>query len=273
MKISICTPTYNDARYLNENIQSVMRQTHANFEHIIIDGSSTDGTVDICRSYEHIRCISESDDGMYDAINKGIKMATGEVIAYLNADDRYYENAFELVIDYFADHPDVEFVYGNCTYIDQNERPITTFRSLPYIKALLRFGKICWAQPAFFWRREVNEKIGLFDSTMRTVADYDFFKRVLFANIRGGRIPRPLAKFMIRMDSISFTMKEDCQREANAVSRKYQVNNKHWMYIINWLWYYLMNVDTYLKYAKFYIPYKFGSIGNFIRIKMGSKQL
>lgn len=271
MKVSICTPTYNDARYLNGNIQSVMRQTYRNVEHIIVDGGSTDGIVDICRSYEHVRWISESDDGMYDAINKGIKMATGEVIAYLNADDRYYENTVELVVDYFANHPDVEFVYGNCTHIDQNEKPITTFRSLPYIKPLLRSGPIRWAQPAFFWRREVNEKVGLFDSTMRTVADFDFFKRVLFANIRGGRIPRPLVKFMVRMDCITFGLKENYQREVNAVNRKYQVNKKHWLYILNWLWYYLMNVDTSLEYAKFYIPYKFGSISNFIRAKIDSK--
>ena len=117
LKISVITPSFNSGEYLEDAIQSVLIQQYPSFEHIVVDGGSTDGTMDILRKYNHITWISEPDKGQSDAMNKGFKMSTGDIIVYLNADDYFLPGAFNRVIPYFD--AGAEFVVGNIR-VDKN---------------------------------------------------------------------------------------------------------------------------------------------------------
>src|SRR4030042_2589290 len=123
--VSIVTPSYNKARFIEETILSVKNQTYPRIEHIIIDGGSTDGTLDIIRKYsDSLTWISEPDKGQSDAINKGWKMSKGEILAYLNADDTYMPRAVETAVKFLADNMDVGLVYGECNIINEHGKVI-----------------------------------------------------------------------------------------------------------------------------------------------------
>lgn len=201
MKVTVITPTYNCAAYLPGAIESVSAQTWGRVEHIVVDGGSTDGTVRLLALYPHLKWISEPDAGMYDAINKGIRLASGELLAYLNADDRYYPYTVETVVRAFAADPGLDFVYGPCTYIDERGRSLFVLRPLPY--PLLRWSiRLLWPQPTCFWRRRVHDRVGFFDTAFRALGDADFFSRLLLHGLRGRLVHVPLAKFMLRQGSL-----------------------------------------------------------------------
>lgn len=248
MKMSIVTPTFNDASFLKGNIDSLLGQSYRNFEHIVIDGGSTDGTIELLKSYPNIKWISERDNGMYDAINKGIRMASGQIIAYLNSDDRYYENTLQLVCESFEKNDDVGFVYGYCTYIDESERTICTFKTIPFWSSTTRKARIAWAQPCCFWRKDVHAKIGLFDGDMKIAGDADFFRRILLSGERGMLIRKPLARFMARKDCISNVLADNYKKEVQSVKKKYGINSKHWQYLVTKGIYLSINLGSILKY-------------------------
>lgn len=159
MKISVITPTYNAERFLPMAIQSVMYQSYRNFEHIIVDGGSTDGTMELVGKYDHIISISEEDSGQSEAMNKGFEMATGDIIVYLNADDYFLPNAFELAIGYF-DSGEV-FVAGD-VLVDMQDRGYFINEPKVEHEQMLRH----WEPNAFpnnpvgyFYRREVQDQI------------------------------------------------------------------------------------------------------------------
>jgi len=122
--ISIVTPSFNQGAYIEENIKSVLRQNYPNFEHIIIDGSSTDGTIDILKKYDHLIWVSERDKGQSEAINKGFKTANGEIIGWLNSDDCYEPDAFSTIVRELNKAEDKYIVFGDCNLIDKNEERI-----------------------------------------------------------------------------------------------------------------------------------------------------
>jgi glycosyltransferase len=183
MKISIITVTYNSEKYLQDCIDSVRKQNYKNIEHIIIDGKSTDGTVRIIgKNSKYISSwVSETDRGMYDAINKGIKMATGDVIGVLNSDDMLASaDVIRTIADCFEqEHTDS--VYGNLVYVDPaNTHKILRFwKGISYKRYRFRYG---WmpAHPTFYIRRKLIDNFGLYESHYYTAADYEFMARYLF---------------------------------------------------------------------------------------------
>ena len=183
MKVSIITVTYNSEKYLSDCIQSVRQQNYKNIEHIIIDGKSTDKTIRIIRDHaEHITCwISETDRGMYDAINKGIKMATGDVIGVLNSDDMFASaDVVRSIVDCFTT-THVDSVYGDLVYVDpENTQKIVRFwKGVSYKRYRFRYG---WmpAHPTFYIRRELVSKYGFYENHYYTAADYEFMARYLY---------------------------------------------------------------------------------------------
>src|SRR3990172_2361137 len=157
--VSIITPSYNQASYLEETILSVLDQDYPRIEYVVVDGVSTDGSVEIIRKYESrfAWCVSEKDRGQADAINKGIARATGDIVAWLNSDDYYLQGTVGAAVRVFEEHPDVVLVYGNMLAVDEDGR---TYNTLNYkqltIEDLLCFQII--GQPAVFMRRSALQK-------------------------------------------------------------------------------------------------------------------
>lgn len=178
MKFSIITPSLNQAEFIEDTILSVLEQEYPDFEHIVVDGGSTDGTVDILKKYPHLKWISEKDRGQSDAINKGFKMADGEILAWINSDDFYEKNIFRDINNYFLQNPDACFLYGGITFIDKEKNLIERVSGdIISYKNLLKNPDIV-RQPSSFWRREITEKTGLLNEDYHVVMDYDFFLRI-----------------------------------------------------------------------------------------------
>jgi glycosyltransferase len=183
MKVTIITVTYNSAKYLEDCINSVVNQTYPEIEHIIIDAASTDGTLDIIRSYENqiAKWVSETDKGMYDAINKGMEMATGDVIGILNSDDMLAtKDVIAEIVNCFIQHK-VDSVYGDLVYVDQvnTKRIIRYWKGFSYKRYRFNYG---WmpAHPTFYFKRELLKELGGYESHYFTAADYEFMARYLY---------------------------------------------------------------------------------------------
>jgi len=183
MKVSIITVTKNSDKHLSDCISSVRRQNYKNIEYIIVDGLSTDKTLDIIRKNEGYidYWISEPDRGMYDAINKGISLATGDVIGILNSDDMLASaDAIRSIVDCF-ETTGTESVYGDLVYVDaaNTQKIIRYWKGISYKRFRFRYG---WmpAHPTFYMKRELIDKYGLYENHYYTAADYEFMARYLF---------------------------------------------------------------------------------------------
>lgn len=178
MKISIVTVVLNAKDTIQDALDSVARQTHDNIEHIVVDGGSSDGTLAILRKADAIKLISEPDEGLYDAMNKGIQMATGDVIGLLNADDFYqHDNVLERVAELHVD-PNLDACYADLVYV----RPSNLDRVVRYWRSREFEPGLCWkgwmpAHPTLFMKKRVYEKIGLFNTQLRYQADLEFCAR------------------------------------------------------------------------------------------------
>lgn len=201
MKVTIITVTYNAAKFLRSCIDSVMSQDYSDIEHIVVDGGSTDGTVDIIRSYEaHItRWISEKDRGMYDGINKGMKMATGDIIGILNSDDMLASSdVIAEIVACFKQHR-VDSLYGDLVYVDQmNTRKVIRYwKGFSYKRYRFSYG---WmpAHPTFYFRRDLLEHLGGYESHYFTAADYEFMARYLYKyRISAVYLPKLIVKMRV----------------------------------------------------------------------------
>ncbi len=198
MKISLITVTFNSEKYLNDCIDSIQRQTHKNIEHIIVDGSSTDNTVKIIQQYGTAisKWISEPDRGMYDAINKGIGLATGDVIGVLNSDDMLYsDDVIENIVRTFEEE-NVDSVYGDLQYVDQEvtSRVFRTWKGKKYDRNLFKMG---WmpGHPTFYVKKSVVDMYGGYENHYFTAADYEFMARYLFRHkISSCYLPKLIVK-------------------------------------------------------------------------------
>jgi glycosyltransferase involved in cell wall biosynthesis len=205
-KISVITPSFNQALFLEENIQSVLSQHYPHVEHIIIDGGSTDGTLDILRGHPSIRYISEKDRGQSHALNKGFRMATGEIIGWINSDDGYRADIFHEVADRFQS-PGVNVVYGQGIIVDAQGSAIRTVTPRGITSDdFIRYWrwKYDYVQSAFFFRRSVFDKIGYIDESLYYAMDHEFFIRLLL-NYTFVYLQKPLAYF--RLHDVSKTGK------------------------------------------------------------------
>lgn len=180
-RISIITPSFNQAAFLERTILSVLEQGYPNLEYIIIDGGSTDGSVNIIKKYQERLAywISEPDRGQAHAINKGLRMATGELAAWQNSDDIYYPGAFKSLAREVARSPYVDLIIGNMNLIDKDDKVLRDVKYVrPTYRALLAEGMVLVNQAAF-WRRSVHDTIGYLDETFDCQFDFEWFLRLL----------------------------------------------------------------------------------------------
>jgi glycosyltransferase involved in cell wall biosynthesis len=201
MEISIVTAALNNKFYIWSCIESVLSQTYRNIEHIIIDGGSTDGTPKVLEKYKDkiAKIISEPDRGIYDALNKGIKLASGDVIGLLNGDDFYaHDKVLETVMSVF-EKQNVDSCYGDLEYVDKNDtnKVIRHWKSSEYRHGKFRYG---WMppHPTFFVKRRIYEKFGYFNTNFRIAADYELMLRFLEGKrITTHYIPHVLIKMRV----------------------------------------------------------------------------
>jgi glycosyltransferase involved in cell wall biosynthesis len=199
MKVSIITVCYNSERTIEDTLKSITQQTYPNIEHIIIDGNSTDSTNDIVKRYADSVTIhvSESDNGLYDAMNKGIKLATGDVIGILNSDDVFASkhSLQDLMLNF---DESVDGVYSDLVYVSENDLSKVTrlYSSKIFNKSLIRFG-IMLPHPTFYVRKKHYESFGLYKTDYRVSADFELLTRFVLQNLN-----------LIRSDKITIKMRE-----------------------------------------------------------------
>lgn len=214
--VSIVTPAFNCAEYLEETILSVRSQNYPHIEHVVVDGGSQDGSIDILKKYDgQIKWISEPDNGMYDAINKGFVMAEGDILSYINADDLYYaKDSISLVVNEFEKNISIDFTYGHCAFMDVSGKILYTYKAPPFNrKVALALPRIIFHQPTCFWRKRVH--VG-FDSSLRYCGDSKFFRHLCKDNV-GKNTNHTIAKFRVREDCISFMNREKMAKEDEHV--------------------------------------------------------
>jgi len=216
--VSIVTPSFNQAGYLDETMRSVTSQEGDFFiDYLVMDGGSTDGSVDVIRRHEEriakggggggcrgvsLRWVSEKDRGQTHAINKGLALARGEVLSYLNSDDLFLPGAFAAVARHFADHPGDDFVYGDGDVVDERGARVWEWLSRPYDYSVLRSYHPLWndftnyiMQQATFWRRRVHDAVGTFDETLHYSMDLEFWLRAGAAGLSLRHVPVKLGQF------------------------------------------------------------------------------
>lgn len=177
-KISVVTPSYNQGKYLEDAIRSVLIQAYPNFEHIIIDNCSDDETLAIIKKYSHLKWVSEPDKGQSDALNRGFKAATGDFIGWLNADDYYLPGTFTNVTEAFSNYPEADLIYGNWNFVDTAGKIIKRFQSVPFnLRAIIYYGPYIGSTALFFKRELIAQ--GLFiNEKFRYAMDWEWYARL-----------------------------------------------------------------------------------------------
>lgn len=198
--VSIVTPVYNLADYVQETVRSVLTQDYPRIEYIVMDGGSTDGTIEILQTYSgRLKLVSQPDQGTAGAVNQGFLLSRGDIFAFLNADDTYEPGAVRAAVEHLTAHPEAGGVYGEAQWIAADGSPLGPYPTRDFDAELLR--RECFiCQPACFLRRQVFERAGMLDARLRYAFDYDLWIRVArFARLE--RLDRLIANSRMRRDN------------------------------------------------------------------------
>jgi glycosyltransferase involved in cell wall biosynthesis len=225
--VSIITVVFNGEKYLEKTIHSIIKQTYNNIEYIIIDGGSSDGTIEIIKNYEDYITywISEPDTGMYNALNKGISKSSGSIVAYLNSDDIYYPDAVESAVKIFMLEKETELIFGQMNLINSDGFEIHRYCFPKYnwtVFASMNYSSI--GQPSSFWRRTVHEKVGMFDESLRMASDFDFFiKAGTCCVIR--RVDTIYSAFRLYSSSLTGSLMDISRIEVASIHNRYLLSS------------------------------------------------
>jgi len=227
--ITIITPSLNRAEFIEEAIKSVLNQGYPHIEHLIMDGGSTDSTIDVLAQYSHLRVVIEPDEGLYDAMNKGIMLANGEILGFLNTDDFYEPNVFQSVIKQFQMDLETSAVVGNArVFIDDPSKGRRTYTTDPAIhpgELLYRSTRGASIFNAWFFRKSIFNRLGVFNTHYQYSADRDFLIRMALCNTTYADIPNLLYHYRSHLGSLTFQLKDysetDMMIELLALNENY----------------------------------------------------
>lgn len=225
--VSIVTPTFNSARFVTETLCSVEAQTYPHVEHLVIDGGSTDGTLELVAAHPRARLVADRDNGMYEAYNKGLKLAEGEIIGCLNSDDLYLPDTLERVVAAFAAHPEADVVFGHSQYVDAEGRAIYSYHALPFDWGRftsMRFNSLAF--PSVFWRRSIHERIGYYDESYQMAADFDFYLR--FKELKLVRVDATLSRFRVHDSTLTNSRPEQSYQEVSRILARHGIPDTPW---------------------------------------------
>lgn len=224
-KISVITVSYNQAEYLEQTLQSVLDQGYPNLEYIVIDGGSTDGSVQILGRYSRsfTYWVSEPDDGQTDGLIKGFQKATGEIECWLNSDDLFELDALRVVAEFFVKHPEANVVYGDSVWIDRDGSPIRPKNEHAFNRFIWTYDHNYIPQPSTFWRRALYEKVGGLDPTFNLAMDADLWMR--FAEVtRLHHIPIVLSRIRTYPEQKNRRLRADSDREDWVIRQRFVGN-------------------------------------------------
>lgn len=263
MKISVITATWNSGKTIGDTLRSVFNQSFTNVEHIIKDGGSKDDTLEICKNFEQkyykdeckgrtINILSDKDKGIYDAMNQGVKAATGDVIGILNSDDFYTsDDVLARVAEEFEKNPELEAVYGDIHFVkDENLKKCTRYFSSRYFRPwALRFGFMP-AHPSFYVRREVYDKYGLYDLDFRTSSDFEMMVRLFVKEkIRSKYINKDFVTMRAGGESTAgLEAKKKVNRDIAGSLKKHGVYSNQFFQSLRYFWRIGEIVYTKIKY-------------------------
>lgn len=224
-KISVITPSFNSIHTIRETIESVRSQGYPNCEHIIIDGGSKDGTVELLKEYPHLIWVSEKDEGHYHAMNKGILRATGEIVNILNADDCFRPGALSAVGEAFQRHPDWDALFGDIQFVNSQGRDIYRRKEAGFDYDVLRYTRMCYViHPTLFVRKSVHDRIGLYrHKDYLNCCDYEFILRLGQTGCKVGQVPRFLVNYRFHEhgQSADLRVQRNMHREAEIICREH----------------------------------------------------
>ena len=228
MRISVITHSFNQGRFLEATLQSVLAQRYPDFEHIVIDGGSRDESVSVLEKHNDALAywVSEKDRGQSDAFNKGLRKATGDIIGWLNSDDIYIGDCLKQVADYFVAHPEVDVVFSDYWFIDEHGNFLRKRKEIPFrIGVYLWTGDCYHANCAGFFRRRVFEKIGGLDEGLHFGMDYDFYMRAAEAGFRFGHVHECWGGYRLHDQSKSISAHHLQIQDALLVSERHRPPN------------------------------------------------
>jgi glycosyltransferase involved in cell wall biosynthesis len=218
--ISIVTPSFDQGRFIERTIRSVLDQGVRDVEYVVCDGGSTDHTVNILRQYEHrLRWVSEKDAGQADAVNKGFSMTRGDLVGWLNSDDIYYPGTLRAVMDFSEANPEVDVIYGDANHVDENDVVIEPYPTEDW--DFERLKTVCFiCQPGVFVTRRVLDRYGGLDETLQYCMDYEYWLRLGLKNAKFAHLPRVLAGSRLYAQNKTLSCRLKVHAEINAMMRE-----------------------------------------------------
>jgi glycosyltransferase involved in cell wall biosynthesis len=204
--ISIITPCLNRAEYIGQAIESVLAQNHPEAEHIIVDGGSSDGTLEVLARYPHLTVVTGRDQGMYDALNRGLEIASGDVVGFLNSDDLYIPNMFDSILPFFENIAEPQAVIGRALIFKQSWQNPSSFMALDFNKSLLEDISLggTAVMNAWFFGKQVFERIGKFDPNLKIAGDREFCLRYALSGMKVSEFPAVVYCYREHEDSLTF---------------------------------------------------------------------
>ncbi len=221
-RISIVTPSFNQARFLEKTILSVLNQDYPNLEYIIIDGGSLDGSVEIIKKYERRLAwwVSEPDRGQSAAINKGFAASSGDLLAWLNSDDAYMPGTLQVAGRVFAARPEIDLLYGDTLLIDQNDVLLRELKEVRFSKRALVHGAVNLVQPNALWRRQAFFQAGALRTDYHYCLDVDLWLRMIGCGSRFYHVRRPFALYRLHTDAKSVARPDLTAEELRRLNKE-----------------------------------------------------